>query len=56
MQRPAGSYVDLLRERRGAILADLLLARPGGIDAEAVAVVRAGGTEGVFAGRQIPDG
>ena len=33
-----------------------LLAGRGGINAEAIAVVRAGGTEGVFASRQIPDG
>ena len=33
-----------------------LSAGRGGINAEAIAVVRAGGTEGVFAGRQIPDG
>jgi hypothetical protein len=33
-----------------------LSAGSGGINAEAIGVVRTGGTEGVFASRQIPDG
>jgi hypothetical protein len=32
-----------------------LLAGRGGINAEAIALIRAGGTEGPFAGRQVTD-
>ena len=45
-----------LLTRSVAQMGRALLAGRGGGNAEAIAVVRAGGTEGVFASRQIPDG
>ena len=47
---------DLFFKKLLARIVRRSLAGRGGINAEGIAVVRAGGTEGVFAGRQIPDG